>query len=105
MLDRDDVIIDGGNSHYHDDIRRAKTLSASGLHYVDMGTSGGVWGLERGYCLMIGGETPVVKRLDPIFAALAPGRGQIPATSEREGRGGTASSAICTAAQPGPATS
>jgi 6-phosphogluconate dehydrogenase len=90
MLDRDDVIIDGGNSHYHDDIRRAKTLSASGLHYVDMGTSGGVWGFERGYCLMIGGETPVVKRLDPIFAALAPGRGEIPATSGREGRGGTA---------------
>ena len=89
-LDRDDTIIDGGNSHYHDDIRRAKALSESGLHYIDMGTSGGVWGLERGYCLMIGGEPAVVLRLDPIFAALAPGRGQIPSTSGREGRGGTA---------------
>jgi 6-phosphogluconate dehydrogenase len=90
LLDRDDTIIDGGNTHYHDDIRRAKALSAKGLHYVDMGTSGGVWGLERGYCLMIGGETAVVTRLDSIFAALAPGRGQIPQTAEREGRGGTA---------------
>jgi 6-phosphogluconate dehydrogenase len=89
-LDRDDTIIDGGNSHYHDDIRRAKALAASGLHYIDMGTSGGVWGLERGYCLMIGGETAVVKRLDPMFSALAPGRGDIPATAGREGRGGTA---------------
>jgi 6-phosphogluconate dehydrogenase len=90
LLDADDAIIDGGNSHYHDDIRRAKMLSANGLHYVDMGTSGGVFGLERGYCLMIGGETAVVKRLDPIFAALAPGRGQLAATSGREGRSGTA---------------
>jgi 6-phosphogluconate dehydrogenase len=90
LLDRDDSIIDGGNTHYHDDIRRAKTLSAKGLHYVDMGTSGGVWGLERGYCLMIGGEAAVVSRLDPIFAALAPGKGQIPLTAERGGRGGTA---------------
>jgi 6-phosphogluconate dehydrogenase len=90
LLDQDDTIIDGGNSHYHDDIRRAKALSAKGLHYVDMGTSGGVWGLERGYCLMIGGESAVVKRLDPIFAALAPGRGDIPSTPGREGRGGTA---------------
>jgi 6-phosphogluconate dehydrogenase len=90
LLNRDDAIIDGGNSHYHDDIRRAKALSTEGLHYVDMGTSGGVWGLERGYCLMIGGEAAVVKRLDPIFAALAPGRGDIPSTPEREGRGGTA---------------
>ena len=90
LLDRDDTIIDGGNTHYHDDIRRAKALAAKGLHYVDMGTSGGVWGLERGYCLMIGGESAVVKRLDPIFAALAPGRGDIPSTPGREGRGGTA---------------
>ncbi len=90
LLDRDDAIIDGGNTHYQDDIRRAKTLSAKGLHYVDMGTSGGVWGLERGYCLMIGGEAAVVSRLDPIFAALAPGKGQIPPTAERAGRGGTA---------------
>ena len=80
LLERDDVIIDGGNSHYHDDITRAKKLGERGIHYIDMGTSGGVWGLQRGYCLMIGGETDVVKRLDPIFAALAPGRGDIPPT-------------------------
>jgi 6-phosphogluconate dehydrogenase len=73
LLAKDDVVIDGGNSHYQDDIRRMKTLSEKGIHYVDVGTSGGVWGLERGYCQMIGGETDVVKRLDPIFAALAPG--------------------------------
>jgi 6-phosphogluconate dehydrogenase len=91
-LDRDDVIIDGGNSHYHDDIARAKRLQPMGIHYVDMGTSGGVWGLERGYCLMIGGETDVVKRLDPIFKTLAPGRGDIPQTPGREKLGGTAES-------------
>jgi 6-phosphogluconate dehydrogenase len=90
LLERDDTIIDGGNSHYHDDIARAKRLGAKGLHYVDMGTSGGVWGLERGYCLMIGGEADVVKRLDPIFATLAPGRGDIPRTAGREKLGGTA---------------
>ncbi len=90
LLEKDDVIIDGGNSHYHDDIARAKKLAARGLHYVDMGTSGGVWGLERGYCLMIGGEEPVVKRLDPIFATLAPGRGDIPRTPGRENLKGTA---------------
>ncbi len=90
LLERDDVIIDGGNSHYHDDIRRAGELAARGLHYVDVGTSGGVWGLERGYCLMIGGEAPVVKRLDPIFASLAPGLGEIPRTPGREAIGGTA---------------
>jgi 6-phosphogluconate dehydrogenase len=90
LLAKDDVLIDGGNSHYHDDIARAKRLDAQGLHYIDMGTSGGVWGLERGYCLMIGGETEVVKRLDPIFATLAPGRGDIPRTAGREERGGTA---------------
>jgi 6-phosphogluconate dehydrogenase len=73
LLAADDVIIDGGNSYYHDDIRRAKTLGEKGIHYVDVGTSGGVWGFERGYCLMIGGEAGVVKRLDGIFAALAPG--------------------------------
>jgi len=89
-LDRDDVIIDGGNSHYHDDIARAKRLQPMGIHYVDMGTSGGVWGLERGYCLMIGGEADVVKRLDPIFKTLAPGRGDIPQTPGREKLGGTA---------------
>ena len=90
LLARDDVIIDGGNSHYHDDIRRAGELAARGLHYVDVGTSGGVWGLERGFCLMIGGEPAVVERLDPIFAALAPGPGPIPRTPGREALGGTA---------------
>jgi 6-phosphogluconate dehydrogenase len=90
LLDKGDTIVDGGNSHYHDDIARAKRLAQSGLHYVDMGTSGGVWGLERGYCLMIGGEDAVVKRLDPIFATLAPGRGEIPRTPGREALGGTA---------------
>jgi 6-phosphogluconate dehydrogenase len=89
-LDRDDVIIDGGNSHYHDDIARAKRLQPKGIHYVDMGTSGGVWGRERGYCLMIGGETDVVRRLDPIFRTLAPGPGDIPRTPGREKLGGTA---------------
>jgi 6-phosphogluconate dehydrogenase len=90
LLETGDVIIDGGNSYYHDDIARAKRLAAKGLHYVDMGTSGGVWGLERGYCLMIGGEDDVVKRLDPLFATLAPGRGEIPRTAGRETLGGTA---------------
>jgi 6-phosphogluconate dehydrogenase len=90
LLDKDDIIIDGGNSHYHDDIARAKRLSARGLHYVDMGTSGGVWGLERGYCLMIGGEDAVVKSLDPIFATLAPGLGDIPRTEGRDKLKGTA---------------
>ena len=84
LLASDDVVIDGGNSHYHDDIRRARELSARGLHYVDVGTSGGVWGLERGYCLMIGGDAEAVKRLDPAFAALAPGRGDLPRTPGRE---------------------
>src|SRR6516225_1517757 len=89
-LERGDILIDGGNSYYVDDIRRAKELSSNGLHYVDVGTSGGVWGLERGYCMMIGGEPEVVKRLDPIFATLAPGRGDIPPTPGREKMGGTA---------------
>src|SRR5438132_10703596 len=73
-----DILIDGGNSYYVDDIRRAQELGEKGIHYVDVGTSGGVWGLERGYCLMIGGETAVVEHLDPIFARLAPGAGEIP---------------------------
>ena len=90
LLEPGDTIIDGGNSHYHDDIARAKHLAPKGLHYVDMGTSGGIWGLERGYCLMIGGEAEVVKRLDPIFATLAPGRGEIARTPGREKLGGTA---------------
>jgi 6-phosphogluconate dehydrogenase len=85
-----DVIIDGGNSHFKDDVRRARELSARQIHYVDAGTSGGVWGLERGYCLMIGGDRTVVERLDPIWKTLAPGRGEIPSTPGREGRGGTA---------------
>jgi 6-phosphogluconate dehydrogenase len=90
LLERDDVVIDGGNSYYHDDIRRAKELGPRGLHYVDVGTSGGVWGLERGYCLMIGGDTTAVQRLDPVFAALAPGRGELPRTPGREKLAGTA---------------
>jgi 6-phosphogluconate dehydrogenase len=86
LLAAGDTLIDGGNSFWKDDIRRARELAAQGLHYVDVGTSGGVWGLERGYCLMIGGEPAAVERLDPVFAALAPGRGGIPATPGREGR-------------------
>lgn len=81
-----DVIIDGGNTFWQDDVRRGKALKARGIHYVDVGTSGGVWGLDRGYCMMIGGEKPVVDRLDPIFAALAPGAGDIPRTEGRDGR-------------------
>ena len=88
-LERGDILIDGGNSYYVDDVRRAKELAPKGIHYIDVGTSGGVWGLERGYCMMIGGETEVVKRLDPIFATLAPGRGDIPGTVGREKGGGT----------------
>lgn len=84
MLDADDIIIDGGNTFYKDDIRRAQSLSAKGIQYVDVGTSGGVWGLERGYCMMIGGDTEVVKHLDPLFAALAPGMGDIPRTKDRK---------------------
>ena len=89
-LEPGDIVIDGGNSYYIDDIRRAKELSAKGLHYVDVGTSGGVWGLERGYCQMIGGETEIVKHLDPILKSLAPGRGDIPRTPGREKASGTA---------------
>ncbi len=89
-LAADDVVIDGGNSYYHDDIRRAAMLKPHGIHYLDAGTSGGVWGLERGYCLMIGGEDDVVKRLDPIFAALAPGIEAASRTPGREQVGGTA---------------
>ena len=86
LLSPGDVIVDGGNSFYKDDIRRAALLWQKGIHYVDVGTSGGVWGLERGYCMMIGGDKEVVNRLDPIFAALAPGAGGIPLTPGREGR-------------------
>ena len=84
MLDTGDILIDGGNAFYKDDIRRAKTLRQCGIHYVDVGTSGGVWGLERGYCLMIGGEKAVVNFLDPIFKSLAPGSGSIPQTPHRK---------------------
>jgi 6-phosphogluconate dehydrogenase len=90
LLDRDDMVIDGGNSYYHDDIRRAAELKAKGIHYVDVGTSGGVWGAERGYCLMIGGEETVVRCLDLVFAALAPSIDAAPRTPGRETIGGTA---------------
>ncbi|WP_409278173.1 phosphogluconate dehydrogenase (NAD(+)-dependent, decarboxylating) [Pseudomonas defluvii] len=85
LLEADDVIIDGGNTHYKDDIRRADTLATRQLHYVDVGTSGGVWGLERGYCMMIGGEAAIVERLEPLFVALAPGVGSVPRTEGRTG--------------------
>jgi 6-phosphogluconate dehydrogenase len=90
LLETGDTLIDGGNSYYVDDIRRAKELASKRIHYVDVGTSGGVWGLERGYCMMIGGEKDVVQRLDPIFATLAPGMGDAPRTPGRERLGGTA---------------
>jgi 6-phosphogluconate dehydrogenase len=89
LLAKGDILIDGGNSYYVDDIRRSKELAAKEIHYADVGTSGGVWGLERGYCMMIGGEKEIVQRLDPIFATLAPGMGNIPRTPGREKLGGT----------------
>jgi len=89
-LQRGDIIIDGGNSYFKDDVRRSKMLAARGIEYVDVGTSGGVWGLERGYCMMLGGPKKVVETLDPIFKTLAPGRGEIPVTPGREQIGGTA---------------
>ncbi|HWJ20309.1 MAG TPA: NADP-dependent phosphogluconate dehydrogenase, partial [Geobacterales bacterium] len=89
FLEAGDILIDGGNSYYIDDIRRAKEIAPKGIHYVDVGTSGGVWGFERGYCMMIGGDLKVVKRLDSIFATLAPGIGNIPRTPGREKLGGT----------------
>src|SRR4029450_9256376 len=89
-LEADDILIDGGNSYYVGDMRRAKQLAPKRIHYVDVGTSGGVWGLERGYCMMIGGEQAVVKHLDPIFATLGPGLGAIPRPPGREQIGGTA---------------
>jgi len=88
-LESGDTLIDGGNSYYIDDIRRSKELARKGIHYVDVGTSGGVWGLERGYCMMIGGPIQAVQRLDPIFKSLAPGVGDIPRTAGREKTGGT----------------
>jgi len=89
LLEPEDIVIDGGNSYYHDDIHRSVRLKSKGIHYVDAGTSGGVWGADRGYCLMIGGEDAVVERLDPIFASLAPGIGDISRTPGREKMGGT----------------
>jgi 6-phosphogluconate dehydrogenase len=90
LLEKGDTIIDGGNSYYIDDIARAKGLRSLGIHYVDVGTSGGIWGLERGYCMMIGGDTEIVRHLDPIFATLAPGPGDAPRTPGRDKVGGTA---------------
>ena len=86
LMEKGDVIIDGGNTFWQDDVRRGKALKTRGIHYVDVGTSGGVWGIERGYCMMIGGDKPVIERLDPIFKTLAPGLGDIPRTDGREGR-------------------
>ena len=100
-LEAGDIVIDGGNSYYIDDIRRAKELAAKGIHYVDVGTSGGVWGLERGYCQMIGGETQAVTHLDPIFKSLAPGRGDIPRTPGREKATGTAEEGYLHCGPPG----
>lgn len=90
LLANGDILIDGGNSHYHDDLRRSRELEAQGIRYLDVGTSGGVWGRERGYCLMIGGESAAVARLDPLFSALAPGQSAAPPTPGREAEGGTA---------------
>jgi 6-phosphogluconate dehydrogenase len=90
LLESGDILIDGGNSYYVDDIRRAKELKPRGIHYVDVGTSGGVWGLERGYCMMVGGEPETVRHLEPIFNTLSPGPGDIPRTPGREKMGGTA---------------
>ena len=105
-LEAGDILIDGGNSYYIDDIRRAKELAAKGIHYVDVGTSGGVWGLERGYCMMIGGEHEIVKHLDPIFKTLAPGIGEISAhAGTRESRQARPNRATCTAGPTAPAIS
>ena len=101
LLAAGDTIIDGGNTFWKDDVRRARELRGKGLHYVDAGTSGGVWGLERGYCLMLGGEKAVVERLDPIFAALAPGKGDIPPTAGRTGRDARAEQGYLHAGQNG----
>jgi 6-phosphogluconate dehydrogenase len=90
VLEKEDIVIDGGNSYYVDDIRRTKELQQSGIHYVDVGVSGGVWGFQRGYCMMIGGEKDIVQHLDPVFSALSPGRGDIPPTPGRDRIAGTA---------------
>ena len=100
-LESGDAIIDGGNSYFKDDVRRANELKGKGIHYVDVGTSGGVWGLERGYCMMIGGAKEAVQRLDPIFKTLAPGKGDIPRTPGREKLGGTAEDGYIHCGPPG----
>ncbi len=100
-MQKDDTLIDGGNSYYIDDIRRQNALRAAGIHYVDVGTSGGVWGLERGYCMMIGGDREAVERLDPIFKTIAPGRGDIPRTPGREKAKGTAEDGYLHCGPPG----
>jgi len=100
-MERGDIIIDGGNSNYKDDVRRAKALAARGIHYVDVGTSGGIWGVERGYCLMVGGSDQAVKHLDPILRTLAPGRGQIPRTPGREKVNGMAEEGYLHCGPPG----
>ena len=105
LLEQGDILIDGGNSYYVDDIRRAKELAPKGIHYVDVGTSGGVWGLERGYCMMIGGEPDVVRRLDPIFKRLAPGRGNRRGRRDARRRRGPRRRATSTAGRTAPATS
>ena len=106
LMQPGDVIIDGGNTFWQDDVRRGKALKERGLHYVDVGTSGGIWGIERGYCMMIGGDKAVVDRLDPIFAALAPGIGDIPRTAgPRRTRCRASSRAISMPARSAPATS
>ena len=104
-MEKGDIIIDGGNSMYKDDIRRAKELREKGIVYVDVGTSGGVWGLQRGYCMMIGGEDAAVKHIDPILSALAPGEGTIDKTPHREGATRPPNRATCIAARPAAATS
>jgi 6-phosphogluconate dehydrogenase len=101
LMDSGDIIIDGGNSHFKDDARRAKTLAGQGIHYVDAGTSGGVWGAERGYCLMVGGEKAAFDRLEPIFKTLAPGRGEIDRTPGRESFAGTAEDGYLHCGPPG----
>jgi 6-phosphogluconate dehydrogenase len=105
LLERDDCIIDGGNSYYIDDIRRAGELTAKGIDYVDVGTSGGVWGLERGYCMMIGGPNATVERLDPIFNTLAPGMGDVARTPGRPKTKGRPNAATCTAGPTAPVIS
>lgn len=101
VLEADDVIIDGGNSHYKDDVRRARELAEAGIHYVDVGTSGGVWGLERGYCLMVGASDEIWNRLRPVFASLAPGRGDIPETPGRRADASTAEEGYLHCGPPG----